>query len=1121
MVKLFDRYRKSINPPYFPKDILALLITIGLILILPLAVFVVKRSTELRGHAQTVPATYYGNAVNVYGILGQKNAGSATRNRVNGATQEHAPGVVVDRSSAPNKVYVVDSGNSRILGFNGIGSCSNNSSTSCTIDSDCGAGNSCSVPTSTINSKQADIVIGQPDLTSGACNGDNNLGWNKNPSASSLCLLAYPWGNNTAEQWQANNIDVDTQGNLYVSDPFNNRVLEYFQPFSTDKTGGKGDSAADFVWGQNDFTSNGRNRGSNNGWANISPPDDHSLWNQGLGPKCYGNGNPAVSVDATGNVWVSDPCNHRILRFPSGNKNANLVIGQADFTQNISCGDATSLNTLCGTMQARVNPATGDLWVLDRFDRGTVGFSSRFLVFHAPFSNGMSAYKIIVPKGSNFVDWGAWDGKGTYNFQGSGFTFNPDKVNYPNGELWVTEHDANRVLLIDGYGNIIKVVNAIDASHRGGNIPAGCPYYSNNGNGMGYGLYWPSSAVSFDAANNLYITAEEFSTGSHVTRYALPYNTFVNSSGTTCWPLPNGGLNWVAPVSNDTIEGGLGLAVYNNQLMSLHSQSGQNVYNVGHGGKMMIWNDYMHKSDGAPADFVALRQPKFEMNGAGISNAIDDLGRMWYAPGELDIFQLPFTSDTPNLIVDHVPLYWADDGTQISGAWITGVAFDSVNKKLYLVDRNNGSRARIFRLKDYTQPTGKLLVDMVIGQVDKTNTKCNQGLSLPNAGTLCDVRQIKFDTLGNLYAVDNDYECHGNRRITVFMAEDLKTTSGMFPNLQAKKVFNEPDFVSQKNCAYWVHDAPGSPVSIAFDSMNHMVIGNDGYYDQAYDSQRELKQLWFYADPVNKQTPDASIRLFMGTPGEMTFDAADNLIIQDSTWNRIQYINLCSDPSWLSYLPNVTPVATCSSNPTAPPNVTTAVTQIPSATPVPANVPTPTPVGPIPYKFTNRSFDTDIKGIPKGWVSGNLVVGKDVTTTSEHRDGSKSFRITAIAQDNNMQPKTLNQYVKGFIPKGSTFTISGWNKLSQTITTGSVKLVVIAQNADPKDPGGIAYPIYFDTTSHDWQFKQQSFTLKKDAKQMNLRIKFTGTEGRTFFDGLSFESPAITVPNGPTESGDM
>src|SRR6185369_12298666 len=124
--------------------------------------------------------------------------------------------------------------------------------------------------------RPADIVLGQPGMTTASCNGDNNLGFTRPPTASTLCLLGYPLANNTAEAWMRVNIDVDGQGNLYVPDYWNNRVLKFNQPLSSDKTGGKGDTIADAVWGQDNLTTNGRNRGSN--YGAVSPPDDRSLW---------------------------------------------------------------------------------------------------------------------------------------------------------------------------------------------------------------------------------------------------------------------------------------------------------------------------------------------------------------------------------------------------------------------------------------------------------------------------------------------------------------------------------------------------------------------------------------------------------------------------------------------------------------------------------------------------------------------------------------------------------------------------------------------------------------------------------------------------------------------------
>ena len=41
---------------------------------------------------------------------------------------------------------------------------------------------------------------------------------------------------------------VDSVGNLYVPDPFNNRILRYNQPFNPAGGPGAGDTRADHVW---------------------------------------------------------------------------------------------------------------------------------------------------------------------------------------------------------------------------------------------------------------------------------------------------------------------------------------------------------------------------------------------------------------------------------------------------------------------------------------------------------------------------------------------------------------------------------------------------------------------------------------------------------------------------------------------------------------------------------------------------------------------------------------------------------------------------------------------------------------------------------------------------------
>ena len=107
----------------------------------------------------------------------------------------------------------------------------------------------------------ADRVIGQADVWRGsACNSGG-------VSASSLCV---PF-----------DAAVDGDGNVYIADLNNNRVLGYFSPLTTD-------FVADLVFGQNgSFTSNGF-----------------------LAPTATTLASPAgVAVDTSGNLYASDALN--------------------------------------------------------------------------------------------------------------------------------------------------------------------------------------------------------------------------------------------------------------------------------------------------------------------------------------------------------------------------------------------------------------------------------------------------------------------------------------------------------------------------------------------------------------------------------------------------------------------------------------------------------------------------------------------------------------------------------------------------------------------------------------------------------------------------------------------
>jgi hypothetical protein len=108
---------------------------------------------------------------------------------------------------------------------------------------------------------------------------------------------------------------IDSTGDtphLYVSDPYNNRVLG-FRDLRTLKPGAK----ADLVIGQPDMATALCNYPT----GKINQPTQSSL----CGPM-------GLQLDSAGNLYVADFGNGRVLRFPTpfshqGNQQADLVLG--------------------------------------------------------------------------------------------------------------------------------------------------------------------------------------------------------------------------------------------------------------------------------------------------------------------------------------------------------------------------------------------------------------------------------------------------------------------------------------------------------------------------------------------------------------------------------------------------------------------------------------------------------------------------------------------------------------------------------------------------------------------------------------------------------------------------
>jgi sugar lactone lactonase YvrE len=286
------------------------------------------------------------------------------------------------------------------------------------------------------NGEKASIVLGQVNFTAYSCgagqsamctsyglafDSSGNL-WVSDPGGDRVLQFSPPFTSNekasivigqpnfissgysAATAASLNNprgIAIDSSGNLWVADFGFNRVLKYAPPFSNNES-------ASVVLGQRNSTGNFT---STTRWGLNNP-----------------NG---ITFDSSGSLWVADAGNNRVLRFDSPfsvGENASVVLGQRSYTSSYSSSLAnqSNLNTPYGV----AFDSGGNLWVADRIN-------NRVLEFTPSFSNGKNATVVLGQSG----------------FQSSAAATTASGLSSPDGlaadksgNMWVADTENNRVL---------------------------------------------------------------------------------------------------------------------------------------------------------------------------------------------------------------------------------------------------------------------------------------------------------------------------------------------------------------------------------------------------------------------------------------------------------------------------------------------------------------------------------------------------------------------------------------------------------------------------------------------------------------------------------------------------
>jgi len=650
---------------------------------------------------------------------------SNSPNLVEGREVYSPTAIAFDNSVTPPHVYIADTLNNRVLAWNNANSVT--------------------------EGNFADLVIGQPTLYATFSGG---------PGTSSSTGLSLPTG-----------LAVDSSGNLYVADSLNNRILRFKTPFKQQA----GDLPVDLVIGQkNSSTGNSTNQG-------FSTPSASSLYlaianSAGVIPA-------SLAIDPTGNLWVADPGNNRVLAFPPSSLVANtslpaasIVIGQTSFISN-QVSSTNEVQTNLGILVQPSGVATdsqGNVYVTDAFVRA--------IEYVAPVQIGAVGAKVLgIPPTSTTT-----------------------QVTYPTAST---------------LGSI-----------------------TSSGNAPPYGIFLGGSTVFVcDSPQNRVVS----------------YNSLAVPSGGTS-PLETGVVGQPSFTVGQVNQGQVNPS---NQTFSFPIA-----------GAIRTDNNEMWIVDQGNNRVVA-----FPSQGGGI-----------YSTASRVIGQTDFIYGTANLIVG-------------SEMWINGgggIAIDSTSNPphLYIADSLNN---RILAFKNAYSvgiSSGVLTqkADLVIGQADLLHSTINSPggvIGQPSATGLYQPVGVAVDSKGNLWVADS-----GNGRALRFPAPFAQPAGSV---QTATVVLGQPDFVTYNTGAsqfsmiqpYGVAlfangGAPGSSsLAVSDPGANRILIFNR---PSGSDFTSGTAAQYVVGQPTFSQVGPGSTSSELNGPRHLAVDSSDRLYVCDYNNNRLE-----------------------------------------------------------------------------------------------------------------------------------------------------------------------------------------------------------------------------------------
>jgi len=814
-------------------------------------------------------------------VIGQPSFSGSSINAADARSLSVPNGVAIDRSVTPNRLYIADQFNNRVLGWN---------------DAEGFA-----------NGAPADLVIGQPDFTSTLAN-------NGGISASSLST---PTG-----------VAVDSSGNLYVADWGNGRILEYDSPFTTD-------TVADRVFGQDGSFTQG-SLGNCTGPASAA-----TLCNSGSGGPTI-----SVTVDSADHLWVPDQGNNRVLEYasPLTNSDADLVIGQPDFVSNRPNNGGISASSLDDPVGVAVDPS-GNLYVSDygnnrilEYDAPHSNNQAANLVFNqtSSFTSGTcndsgppTLMSVCEPDGvatdtdGNLYATDRYDQRAviytnpavTRNTTAALVIGQPPPTNGPwspsattlygpvalatdaTGNLFVSDGDSNRVLefntpLASNNTTADGVLGQLDFTHGGTNIVKAYGF----GEPVGVALdtsVSPNHLWVLDSGDNRVLGWRDAQSAA----FNTPADVVIGESDFASYYGP--------PLSSPT-------AIAVDPSGNLYVASSESILEF-----TAPFSSGMTAGQTASASYTC---GEYGCS-APLSVATDAAGNLWALYRDTENydgvltsavyeFNKGTTSPYPNLTI------YLDNSVYDTPTLATGIAVDTAGN-VWVSETAGLSAPGIGRVIEFDNPLapgggtpgtpgspGDITADNVLGQRDLTSFGC-VNLTHPSPDYCLYIpAQVTVDPSGNVFVADS-----GTNRIV----EYNRPLSSPAPHYAPNAVFGQPDlkgtYCNQEPPASYppiIQSPPSAetlctPEDMAFDQFANLYVADSGNYRVLeYD-----QPLPFNPTPTATPTPSPT-----ATPKPTPTRTA-------------------------TATPTPTVTATATATPTVTPTPTATVTPTPTATPTP------------------------------------------------------------------------------------------------------------------------------------------------------------------------------------------